>query len=186
MKKDQISLLIIDMQKGSFTDATPRFDTEGVVSRINDLASIIRKLNLPVIFVQQDGTGSGQFEKHSSEWQNLDALIVDPNDVLIDKYANDAFYKSDLQTKLIKHNINTLLITGCATDFCIEATIQSALTKEYNIIVVEDGHTTGDRPHLKAEKVIEHYNWVWRNMLPTKSHIRVEKTEWIIAQLNSE
>ena len=76
-------------------------------------------------------------------------------------------------------NVNELLITGCATDFCVESTIQSALTKEFDIIVVEDGHTTGDRPHLKAEKVIEHYNWVWQNMIPTKGKIKVKNFEKI-------
>lgn len=70
--------------------------------------------------------------------------------------------------------IDELLITGCATDFCVESTIQSALSKDYNITVVADGHTTGDRPHLKAEQVIEHYNWVWQNMIPTKGKIEVK------------
>ena len=38
---------------------------------------------------------------------------------------------------------------------------------------LSDGHTTGDRPHLAAEKVIEHYNWIWQNMLPTKGSVEV-------------
>ena len=69
-----------------------------------------------------------------------------------------------------------MFITGCATDFCVESTIQSALTKDYNITVVSDGHTTGERPHLAAVKVIEHYNWVWNNMIPTKGKIDVKST----------
>ena len=111
------ALLVIDMQKGSFTPATPRFDTQGVVDRINQLASIFRQFNFPVIFIQHDGTGTGEFEKHSTEWENLDELIVNSTDILIDKYANDVFYKSDLQTKLAELNVNELIITGCATDF---------------------------------------------------------------------
>ena len=173
------------MQKGSFTDKTPRFDTNGIVARINGLASTLRKRNLPVIFIQHDGTGTGEFEKNSTEWENLDELIVEPTDILIDKYANDVFYKSGLQNKLMELNVNQLLITGCATDFCVESTIQSALTKDYNILVVQDGHTTGDRPHLKAEKVIEHYNWVWRNMIPTNGKVEVEKTERIKTHYNN-
>jgi len=51
--------------------------------------------------------------------------------------------------------------------------------KNYTITVVEDGHTTGERPNLKAEQVIKHYNWVWRNMIPTEGQIKVEKTEQI-------
>lgn len=173
------ALLIIDMQKGSFTEKTPRFDKDGVVKRINELASIFRGLDLPVIYVQHDGTGTGEFEKNTPEWENLDELLVEQSDILIDKYANDVFYKSELQSKLAELNIKELIITGCATDFCVESTIQSALTKDYNVIAVEDGHTTGERPHLSAEKVIEHYNWVWRNMIPTKGKIEVKPFEEI-------
>ncbi len=61
--KNQTALLIIDMQKGSFTSATPRFDTHGVIKRINELASIFRGRQLPVFFIQHDGTGTGEFEK---------------------------------------------------------------------------------------------------------------------------
>ena len=172
--KNRKALLIIDMQKGSFTAKTPRFDTDGVVKRMNELSGLFRKAELPVIYIQHDGTGTGEFEKNTLEWELLDSLKVKPNDILIDKYANDVFYNSELQSKLTELNATELLITGCATDFCVESTIQSALTKDYNITVVADGHTTGERPHLKAEKVIEHYNWVWQNMIPTKGKIEVK------------
>ncbi len=172
--KNKKVLLIIDMQKGSFTPKTPRFDTVGVVKRMNELSELFRKAELPVIYIQHDGTGTGEFEKNTSEWELLDSLNVEPTDILIDKYANDVFYNSKLQSKLTELNATELLITGCATDFCVESTVQSALTKDYNITVVSDGHTTGERPHLKAEKVIEHHNWVWQNMIPTKGEIKVK------------
>jgi len=177
--KSKQALLIIDMQKGSFGPKTQRFDTVGVVNPINALAKLFREMGFPVIYIQHDGAGTGAFEKNTSEWELLDGLKVDSTDILIDKYANDVFYKSRLQFTLEELNTNELLITGCATDFCVASTIQSALTKEYNIKVVEDGHTTGDRPHLRAEKVIEHYNWVWRNMIPTKGKVVVEKYDHI-------
>ena len=161
------------MQKGSFTSKTPRFDTDGVVKRMNELAELFRKSELPVIYVQHDGTGTGEFERNTSEWELLDSLNVAPTDILVDKYANDVFYHSELQSKLAGLNVTELFITGCATDFCVESTIQSALVKDYNITVVSDGHTTGERPHLSAEKVVEHYNWVWQNMIPTQGKIEV-------------
>jgi len=167
------------MQKGSFTSKTPRFDTEGVVRRMNELSRLFRRSEFPVIYIQHDGTGTGEFEKNTSEWELLDALTIEPTDVLIDKYANDVFYHSELQSKLEELNVTELLITGCATDFCVEATVQSALVKDYDITVVSDGHTTGERPHLAAKKVIEHYNWVWQNMIPTKGKIEVKSLEEI-------
>ena len=167
------------MQKGSFTSKTPRFDTEGVVKRINELAKLFRKLELPVIYIQHNGTGTGEFEKNTSEWELLNALNIEPTDIMIDKYANDVFYNSEIQAKLTELNVNELFVIGCATDFCIESTVQSASTKDYNITIVSDGHTTGERPHLSAKKVIEHYNWVWQNMIPTKGKIEVKKFDQI-------
>ena len=175
--KNKRALLIIDMQKGSFTSKTPRFDTKGVVKRMNELSDLFRKSELPVIYIQHDGTGTGEFEKGTFEWELLNSLNVESTDILIDKYANDVFYNSELQAKLTELNATELLITGCATDFCVESTVQSALAKDYNITVVSNGHTTGERPHLTAEKVIEHYNWVWQNMIPTKGKIEVKSLD---------
>ena len=171
------ALLVIDMQKGSFTQETPRYDTEGVVKRINSLSSIFRKRNFPVIFVQHDGTGSGEFQKNTQEWELLESLVIAPSDVLIDKYANDVFYNSKLQSKLVELKVTELFITGCATDFCVESTIQSALIKDFNVTVVSDGHTTGERPNLSARQVIDHYNWVWQNMIPTKGRIELVESD---------
>lgn len=172
--KNKKALLVIDMQKGSFTQNTPRYDTKGTVHRINELTQLFRVHNFPILFIQHDGTQTNEFIPNTNEWELLDDLVIEPNDILINKYANDVFYNSQLQSKLIALNTDELYIVGCATDFCIEATIQSALTKDYNIIVVENGHTTGDRPHLNAKKIIEHYNWVWKNMIPTKGKVEVK------------
>ena len=169
------ALLIIDMQKGSFTPQTPRFDTEGVVGRINSLSNNFRNSGCPVIVIQHDGSSANEFIPNTTEWELLDSIKVETSDIFIDKYANDVFYNSELDSKLKELKVEELYITGCATDFCVESTVQSALAKDYNVIVVADGHTTGNRPHLKAEKVIEHYNWVWQNMIPTKGTVSVKK-----------
>jgi nicotinamidase-related amidase len=173
------ALLIIDMQKGSFTQTNPRFDAEGVVKRINTLAEKFRQNNLPVIFIQHDGSKEKEFVPHTSDWELLSDLHVNESDILIGKTANDVFYNSNLASKLKELDVNALYISGCATDFCVESTIQSALAKDYNITVIANAHTTADRPHLKAEKVIEHYNWVWQNMIPTEGTIKVIDFEQI-------
>lgn len=180
MANTQKALLIIDMQKGSFTSSSPRLDTDGVVFRINALAAIFRDKNFPVIFIQHDGTGSGDFEKNTASWELLDELDVHASDILFDKYANDVFYESGFQSKLNELGVGELYITGCATEFCVESSIQSALVKDYDITVVSDGHTTADRPHLDAEKIIEHYNWVWQDMVPTKGRLEVKPFDEIV------
>ena len=174
------------MQNGSFTSETPRFDTDGVVKRINTLANICRENNLPVIFIQHDGSKWNEYIPNTSDWELLPDLVVNDSDIFISKSANDSFYETDLYPKLKELKVNELIITGCATDFCVESTIQSALVKDFNVTVVKDGHTTGARPHLKAEQVVEHYNWVWQNMIPTRGSIKVTNLENVLISPESE
>lgn len=171
------ALLIIDMQKGSFTPATPRHDTDGVIARINALSNYCRENNYKVIFIQHDGTKENDFIPGTDEWKILPGLIQEGDDILISKTANDCFYNSALNAALKEAGITEVIVTGCATDFCVDTTIRSALAKDCNVTVISNGHTTANRPHLPAEKVIEHHNWVWQNMLNTKGKIKVISLE---------
>ncbi len=168
------------MQRVSFTPQTPRFDSQKVVQRINLLSNHFRDQGNPIIFVQHDGTKEGECIPGTEEWELLPELEVASTALLVSKTANDAFYRSELQPLLARLGINELIVTGCATDFCVEATVQSALVKDYRVAVVRDGHTTANRPSIKAKSVIDHYNWVWENMTPTNGLIRVLTTEQIL------
>lgn len=183
--KNQKALLIIDMQKGSFTPETPRYDTIEVTQRMNALSHIFRKSGAHIIYIQHDGTKFNDFIPNTVAWEILDDLDTKPTDHYINKYANDCFYQSKLNALLTSLGVNELFITGCATDFCVEATIQSGLAKDYSITVVSDAHTTGERPHLTAKKIIEHYNWVWQNMIPTNGKIEVKNLNQIQNEWNS-
>ena len=167
------ALLIIDMQVGLFKPDNPRYDAEGVVQRINTLSGYFRKNGDKVIFVQHDGTKEGEFIPGTQDWEILPSLTRMPSDMILRKTANDAFYKTELEQMLHDDGIQEIAITGCATDFCVNATIQSGLNYDFRVFVIKDGHTTADRPHLTAEQVIQHYNWRWENMIPTGGLIKV-------------
>jgi nicotinamidase-related amidase len=171
------ALLIIDMQMGSFKPYSIRHDTIATVERINCLAQQFRSGNYPVFLIQHDGTKENCFIPGSDDWKILPEITIQPTDILISKTANDSFYNTSLESILSEKKISELFITGCATDFCVDTTIKSALSKDYKITVVADGHTTASRPHADAQTVINHYNWVWSDMSPAKHKIRVLKAE---------
>lgn len=171
--------MIIDMQMGSFKPYTLRHDTFALIERINSLSSCFRKNKDRVIFIQHDGSEENCFLPNTEDWQLLPELIVGVDDLLISKTANDAFYKTSLEAILAKENITELFITGCATDFCVDATVKSALVKDYDLTIVEDGHTTADRPFLSAIMAIKHYNWLWADMTATSFKIKVIPTAQI-------
>jgi len=177
------ALLIIDMQQLSFTPETPRFNTIGVVERINRLSEKFRKNNEPVIFIQHDGSKDGFCIPNTKEWCILDSLEIEATDIVVSKTANDSFYKSELHHILQEKGIQELIITGCATDFCVDSTVKSGVVKDYKVSVISDSHTTTDRPHLAAEKIIEHYNWMWDEMIPVNGKINVISFTDFIADL---
>ena len=167
------ALLIIDMQAGSFKAETPRYDADGIVERINSLADSFRHNGDKVIFIQHDGTKENSYIPGTSDWNILPTLIQRLDDIILKKTANDSFYNTELETVLKKNDITDLFITGCATDFCVNATVHSALIKDYNVFIVKDCHTTANRLYLSADKVIQYHNWLWENLTPTNGKIEL-------------
>lgn len=172
------ALLIIDMQVGSFQ--TRRFEADKIIENVNLLSTFFRTKNQPVIFVQHDGTKENFLSYGSDEWRIIPTLIQETNDFYIEKEANDCFYKTELEALLQKLDVQKLYICGCATDFCINATVHGALVRDYTITVIKDGHTTADRPMITAEQIINFHNWLWENLTPTQSCIEVKSTQEIV------
>jgi nicotinamidase-related amidase len=179
---DVIGLLVIDMQVGLFAGAA-RHDADGVVRRINELARAVRAKGQTVVFIQHDGSKGTSLEPQTPGWEILPTLDRRPTDPVVRKTACDSFYRSGLEEVLRERKITRLLVTGCATDFCVDTTIRSAASKDYDVIVVADGHTTADRPHLSAEKIIEHHNRVWENLILPGHPVRVVATETLLTTL---
>jgi nicotinamidase-related amidase len=174
-------LLIIDMQEASFSQAT-RFDAAGMVQRINRLSAMVRGALDRVVFIQHAGTQEDGHLPNSDGWQLLSSLDRLEEDLVIHKTSCDAFYRSDLGATLDELGVERLLVTGCATDFCVDTTIRSAVSHDINVVAVSDCHTTADRAHLGAEQIIEHHNWVWRGLIAPKSWVRVEPSSKFLRQ----
>jgi len=173
------ALLIIDMQIGSFK-LSKRHDEVGVVERINQVADFFRQNHKPVLFIQHDGTKENYLHSGTEDWKILSELRQEAVDFYIEKEANDSFYKTNLSTLLEQLKIDHLYITGCATDFCVNATVHSALVKDFNITIVKDCHTTADRPTIKARENITFHNWLWENLTPTNGIIRTRNSSEIL------
>jgi nicotinamidase-related amidase len=179
----KIALIIIDMQVGLFAN-TVRFDSEGVIQRINAIAKTIHGIGGMIIFIQHEDDDA--FAPGSKGWEILPDLVRRGNEPTIRKQACDSFYKTNLAEILNQQGITKLIITGCATDFCVDTTIRAAASLDYEVTVVKDGHTTADRPHLKAEQIIQHHNYVWKNLILPNRKIRVLPATKIIQRLKKD
>lgn len=159
------ALVIIDMQRALFTSDSPKYDAVNLIDRLNRLASRIRASGGVVIFVQHEGPQGDPFDPQSPGWGLLPDLVVEDRDIVVRKKSCDAFLNTTLADVLQDQEAEQLVITGCATDYCVDTTVRSALARGYRTIVPADGHTTANRPHMSAEKIIVHHNAIWSDFI---------------------
>jgi nicotinamidase-related amidase len=177
------ALLIVDMQLGSFTPYSSRHNTYQIIKNINTLIEVFDDLNFPIIFIKHDGTKENCLLPNTKDFDILPELTQTISDLTIIKEANDPFYKTELQSLLQQKDISQLYICGCATDFCVDALVKSALTKDYELFIASDAHTTANRPQVDAPTIIQYYNWIWDDMTATKHKITVSPTLELISRM---
>ncbi|MFJ5508487.1 isochorismatase family protein [Pectobacterium jejuense] len=165
-------LIVIDMQNAVFS--TPRARQAQTVALINQLSEAADR----TIFIQHEEDG---MLSDSDGWQLLPELHRPEGSLFITKTACDAFYRTSLAGVLTELGVNHLTICGCATDYCVDATIKNAASRGYALTIAADAHTTANRGELKAEQLVTHYNDVWRNFIIPGNTITVETTEHIVA-----
>jgi nicotinamidase-related amidase len=174
------ALLVIDMQTGLFEGEPPRHDAQGTVRRINAVARAVRATGGIVIFIQHEDK---VMKPNSDAWQLLPALERSEADLTVRKKACDSFYRTELAHLLEQRGVKMLIITGCATDFCVDTTVRAAASRDYAVVVVQDGHTTKDRSHLDAVTIITHHNWLWANLILPEGEVKVmpaaDVVQWI-------
>ena len=154
------ALVNIDLQRaytavGEFATA---YETDPrQLDYVNDLARLCRLRGLPVIWTHVAYTPSGedagvwgtrdgdtpdslQNVKIGSARAELDPrLEVDrARDSFIHKRMASPFHETSLQSLLVWHGIDTVLVTGGSTSGCVRACAVDAISRGYRTIVIEE------------------------------------------------
>jgi nicotinamidase-related amidase len=172
-------IIVVDMQVG-LLNGTPKYDLRGVIERINLMTAMVRGRSGKVIWIRQCGKPGDGFERGTPGWEFLPGLDHQRDDIVIEKTLNDPFVGTPLKEALAQFAPSRVLIAGWATDFCVDATVRSAVSFDHDVVVVADAHTLSDRPHLGASAVIEHHNWVWSGLITNQS-IRLATADQLIS-----
>jgi ureidoacrylate peracid hydrolase len=81
-----------------------------------------------------------------------------PGEPIVTKHRFDAFLNTDLETILRAHRIETLVLTGVATNVCVETTARAGFVRDYYIVLAADGTGTySDEEQEAALKTIDRY-----------------------------
>jgi nicotinamidase-related amidase len=164
------ALLNIDMQN-CFVHGSPISAPQGLVveQRINRLAAACRKAGVLVvhtsIVLRADGSNRGVLDEFSAPVkQGLlnkgsdsaalhSGLVVEPGDILLDKPRFGAFYGTDLELILRSRSIDTVIISGVATNVCCETTAREAAVRDFHVLFLSDGTATADMGKATADEL---------------------------------
>ncbi|MFE4940352.1 isochorismatase family protein [Streptomyces sp. NPDC056649] len=148
------ALLIIDMQEEMMPIMHLPDRTIGTIAGLSVRA---RASNVPVITVQQQGCGDA-----------LPELAPRDGELVVTKTSADAFLDTDLDETLIRLGVTEVLVTGFATENCVETTARQALSHGYDLVLVADGHTTSVRSQptdfALPDQSIAHHNEIYRHI----------------------
>jgi maleamate amidohydrolase len=154
---DRPALLVVDMIRG-FTDPRCPLGCEaGEVVAAN--ARLVREFHcagLPVYFttvVYRDDSQARVFRARvpalnlltpESPWVRLDdRLGWSRGDELLEKHWASAFAGTDLDARLKRDGVDSLVVTGLTTSGCVRATVVDGLQHDYRVVVPREA--VGDR-----------------------------------------
>jgi nicotinamidase-related amidase len=159
------ALLIIDVQHGVFLrkhyDGKAVYQEEAFLENLKTLSEKARASGVPVIYIQHLYENFPPMAKGSPYWLTHPAIAPGEGDIVIEKSHADAFWDTPLLETLQNLRIDTLVLTGMQTEFCVDTTLRRALSLGFTNIIVSDGHSTLDSDTLTADKIIAHHNEVW-------------------------
>ncbi|WKA51963.1 isochorismatase family protein [Planococcus liqunii] len=151
------ALIVIDAQQ-ALIDGTPSepevVNKHQLIQTINDIISKAKADSVPIVFIRDldvaEGQGAG-FQIHPDIDSSNPAAIFD-------KKATNAFYQTPLLSFLQSQHIEHIVIMGCKTEFCIDTAVRTATINDFDVTLVQDGHSTTDSQVLTAEEIIAHHN----------------------------
>lgn len=122
------------------------------IEHVNTISALARAKGMPVIWThvayaadasdagvwgtRTDTPDSLQNIKHDSRRHALDDRCdVQPGDTVYTKRMPSAFFETPLQSLLVWHKVDTVVVTGGSTSGCVRATAVDSLSRGYRTIV---------------------------------------------------
>ena len=165
-----MALINVDMQN-CFVENSPIAAPDGLVvlARINGLAEVCRNHGIQVIHtahvVRPDHSNvgvmgeiispvnHGVIDKGTPSAALHPGLDVKRGDIVLEKPRFGSFHGTDLELILRSRDINTLIISGIATNVCCETTAREANVRDFRVFFLSDGTATFGIGDLSAEDI---------------------------------
>lgn len=174
----QTALLVVDMQNAFLLPQVAHALVPGapeIVSTVNRLASALRDAGALVVWIkatadqqtlrswscyhgsllspaesQRRLAAVAEGTKGNELWPALD---IRPEDEVVSKTRYSAFIQgaSNLEEVLRRRSVDTVIVSGAATNVCCDSTARDAMMLNFRTIMVSDANAAaGDEVHLAA------------------------------------
>lgn len=177
------ALLIIDVQQGLCEGPGAAWDTPGLIARINALADAARAAGAPVVWIQHEALN--ELQHGSAAWQLAAGLAPQADDVYVRKTTPDSFNRTDLEALLRARGVDTLIVCGMHTEFCVDTTCRRALALGWPVRLASDGHTSAGNAVLTPQQVIGHHNATLTNIGSFGPRVLAMPVKALVAALSS-
>ena len=169
------ALILVDIQN-DFCHPDGVFAKKGLdmsamdkmMPHVHDLIAAAHKNQIPVFFIQnveEEALDSDAWGNHPDGDENLTntgvcrrgswgtgfyQIVPEEQDYIVTKSRFSAFFNTNLDTYLRAMKIQTIVLTGVATNVCVETTARHGLLLDYHVVMAEDACATWFRPAHEA------------------------------------
>jgi nicotinamidase-related amidase len=152
LDRARTALLCLDMHN-VIVGRVPEGQREKLVPNVKRVLDAARGSGLQVIYVAVGRRR--EFMSPRNKFSGATGFVTDPaqlaqamafveavapreDEPIVRKPRISAFYGSELQSMLTARDIDTIVLTGVATDFVVDSTARYAADADYRVIVLED------------------------------------------------
>ena len=128
-----IALIIIDVQKAYIGHRKEEKEYNNTFEYINETAALFREAGRPVIIVRDIEEGDGE------AYENVEELVVKDTDIEVLKTFSNSFWKTNLEEILKEKNVDFVVICGNAAEYCVLATYNGALERDFGAAMLQHG-----------------------------------------------
>lgn len=152
------ALLVVDMQndfcaEGGYLHKARNYDVGfagALADKIAATIGVVRAAGVPVVWIRSLYDFKYLAEPHivkrkeegcclEGAWgADFFRLTPDKNDLVVTKHHFSAFKGTPLDDLLRSRGIRTLVLTGVATNVCVDSTLRDGFFHGYHIVVLED------------------------------------------------
>jgi nicotinamidase-related amidase len=116
----------------------------------------------------------------STGQQVIPELAPHADDWIVKKYRSSAFWGTNLDMLLRSNAVQSLVVTGCTTEGCVESTARDALFNDYYVTIAEDCVASDDPAQHDASMLLMRHRFdiassdeivaVWAATRPNRDH----------------